>query len=329
MRKPDKEDDGAIAAPPQEDAAWRRWIRRLSPLFGLVMLGVAVWILYRELSTHSLSEVWAQLRSAKLSSLFTTLGLCAVSYLMLALIERAALQMLHREQAFPWVLKSSFVTYGLSNALGYSFATAPAARARIYRHRLRNREIGALSALTAWSVALGAVTAGGLSLLLGAPKLPALGWGGSDPWRWVGVALLAPAALWIALSVTARRALDVKGIKFRTLGVRRSVSQVAFTTLDWLSTAGILYLFLPQDSGWTYPAFVSVFVAAGILGAVSGTPGGLGPFEAAILTLAPASASGPALVAALVAYRVVFTLTPLGLAAAVLAFDFLHKPPRT
>ncbi|MET0544722.1 MAG: YbhN family protein [Caulobacterales bacterium] len=325
MGAPSEDDEPSPrAAAPQ--SAWRRRLKVLSPLFGLAIVCAAVWIIYKELSSHSLLEVWDSLKRAKLSTIAFTLGLCAFSYLMLALIERSVLQMLHREQAFPSVFKSSFVTYGASNALGYSFATAPAARARIYRDRLRAREIGALSAITAASVGLGAATAAGLSLVFGAPDLPRTFLGGAHVWRWTGLALLAPAVLWIALSGRARHAMEVMGIKFRTLGMRRASLQVGFTTLDWLSTAGILYCFLPQDIGWTYPAFVCVFVAAGVLGAVSGTPGGLGPFEAAILALAPASAAVPSLVAALVAYRIIFTLTPLAVAASVLLLDFLRRP---
>ena len=133
-----------------------------------------------------------------------------------------------------------------------------------------------------------------------------------------------------AMLCAARRCVDAAflGMRFRSLGFRRGLLQVGFTTIDWFATAAILYAFLPETMGWSYLSFVAVFVSAGLLGAVSGTPGGLGAFEATVLSLAPAGAGGPQLIAALVAYRMIFTVFPLCIAALLLALDFLRATKR-
>ena len=291
------------------DGRWRRRVRRVAPLLGLLILAAAVMIIGREVSAHDPAEIWRSFVETRPAAAALAACLCILSFGMLALIERSVLQMLHCEQPFSRVFRYAFVTYGLSNAIGFSYASAPVTRARIYRDRLRVREVGALSAITAASVALGAVSVAGLGLLIDPPRTLLFAQAPEVVLRAFGFVLLLPAVLWVA--VASRRRM-----------------QVVFTTIDWMATAGILYLFLPDGAGWSYFNFAAVFVSAGLLGAVSGTPGGLGAFEATILALAPAAASGPQLIAALVAYRMIFTIFPLCVAAALLALDFLQKRSR-
>lgn len=306
------------------DGRWRRRVRRLAPLLGLIILAVAVMVIGREVSAHDPAEIWQSFVQTRPWVAAFAVGLCILSFGMLALIERSVLQMLHCEQPFGRVFGYAFVTYGLSNAIGFSYASAPVTRARIYRDRLRVREVGALSAISAASVALGAITVAGLGLLIDPPRTLVFASAPDGVLRVLGAALLLPAFIWVAVA-SQRRELFFWGMRFRSLGVRRAFMQVVFTTIDWMATAGILYLFLPDGAGWSYFNFAAVFVSAGLLGAVSGTPGGIGAFEATILALAPAAASGPQLIAALVAYRMIFTVFPLCVAAALLALDFLRK----
>lgn len=309
------------------DGRWRRRVRRAAPLLGLLILAAAVMIIGREVSAHDPAEIWRSFVHTRPSAAALAGGLCILSFSMLALIERSVLQMLHCEQPFWRVFRYSFVTYGLSNAIGFSYASAPVTRARIYRDRLRVREVGALSAITAASVALGAISVAGLGLLIDPPRTLLFAAAPEGALRALGVVLLLPAIAWVALA-SHRRELYVWGMRFRSLGFRRALMQIGFTTIDWMSTAGILYLLLPDGTGWSYFNFAAVFVSAGLLGAVSGTPGGLGAFEATILALAPASASGPQLIAALVAYRMIFTVFPLCVASMLLALDFARKRSR-
>lgn len=309
------------------DGKWRRRLRRVVPFVGLAMLLAAAWIIGREISAHDPAEIWRSFVETRPASAALTLGLCLLSFMMLALIERSVLQMLHCEQPLWRVFRYAFVTYGLSNAIGFSYASAPATRARIYRDRLRTREVGALSAITAASVALGAITAAGLGLLIDPPRASIFAAAPESLLRLLGAVLLAPALVWVVVS-SRRGEVTFWGMRFRSLGFRRAALQVGFTTIDWLSTAAILYVFLPENIGWSFLSFVAVFVGAGLLGAVSGTPGGLGAFEATILSVAPAAVSGSALIAALVSYRMIFTVFPLGVAALLLALDFLRKTQR-
>jgi phosphatidylglycerol lysyltransferase len=66
-------------------------------------------------------------------------------------------------------------------------------------------------------------------------------------------------------------------------------------------------------------AFLSAFLAGQLGSFVLPVPGGLGVFEAVVMLLAPRAAQGPAVLAALLLYRVIYYLIPL-LLAGVLAF---------
>jgi phosphatidylglycerol lysyltransferase len=58
-----------------------------------------------------------------------------------------------------------------------------------------------------------------------------------------------------------------------------------------------------------------------VLGAVSGAPAGIGVFEASILALSPDTVHAPAMAAALIVYRLIWTVAPLVLGAGLLVHD--------
>jgi uncharacterized membrane protein YbhN (UPF0104 family) len=110
------------------DGRWRRRVRRVAPLLGLLILAAAVMIIGREVSAHDPAEIWRSFVEMRPATAALAGGLCVVSFGMLALIERSVLQMLHCEQPFGRVFRYAFVTYGLSNAIGFSYASAPVTR---------------------------------------------------------------------------------------------------------------------------------------------------------------------------------------------------------
>ncbi len=149
----------------------------------------------------------------------------------------------------------------------------------------------------------------------------------------LGVALpvlMGQAALaWVLIPILG---LSVMGLllrvpRLRIFGQRLDLpSLLAFgkmlglAALD-LCLAGLaLYMLLPPDLAPPLPVLLAGFTLALGAGMLGGTPGGVGPFELALITLLPAS-HGPELVAALVAFRMVYYAVPcvLGASYALLA----------
>jgi phosphatidylglycerol lysyltransferase len=89
--------------------------------------------------------------------------------------------------------------------------------------------------------------------------------------------------------------------------------------VDIAAAAATLWLLLPGQA-IDFISFIAVFAVATLLGVISHVPGGLGVFEAAVVFALGRSATPPsAVVAALLAYRVVYFLLPLLASAALLA----------
>ena len=290
-----------------------RWV---SIVIGLALFAAAGYVVWREaqaISPADLKSAFAGIRPASiaLAILFT----CA-SFGCLIVNEGLTLRGLGVDLPGRLVATASFTAYALSNAIGFSFATAPAARARFYRTEVSPQQIAAASAITGAMVMIGAALAAGIGLAIA---------GGEPAVRIAG----AGASLAIVIAVAAAGKSRWSARIFGPAPRGRAAMQVLTATADWALAAAVLYVLLPGGAPWSYPAFVATFVIAGLTGAISGAPGGAGVFEATILALTPADARSEAL-AALIAYRVIYTLAPLVIAGIVLGADVARSAsPRT
>lgn len=295
----------------------------LMTLMALALFASAIFVIQQELGVHGYRSIAHSLAQLGAGEIVAGVFLTLFSYACLVGGEKIAHAILGKTTPLRSVWRPSFTAYALGNSLGFSFATGPAARARLYRGVITPAEIASLSALTGLGVATGALTAAGGGMLIGANDLSAHGFGFVWMWQIVGLLLAAPAMIYVALSFGPPRKITILGVPLQTQAPLRTLLQVLFVAGDWAAAAGVLFILLPDHGGWSYPAFVAVFVVSGLLGAVSGSPGGLGVFEASILALSPVSDHAPAAAAALLAYRLIYTLGPLGAAALLLGQDIL------
>lgn len=298
-----------------------RWFTTLATL-GL--FAGALWLVHKELAAHSFQDVAAALRGIGPGPVAFAILLACASYGCLVISERLALTMIGEPIALKIMWRAAFSAYALGNALGFSFATAPAARARLYRGHLQPAEVAAVSALTGANVTLSALTVAGAGLFIGADEIVRHGFGHAWAWRVLALGLIAPAVAWI-IAARSPRTHKIAELSVRTPSPQAAILQVFAGAGDWLAAAGLLYVLLPDHGGWSFPAFVAIFVFAGSIGAVSGAPGGLGVFEASILALAPPDQHAPSALAALLIYRFIYTLGPLGVAGAFLVRDLTRR----
>jgi Predicted integral membrane protein len=95
----------------------------------------------------------------------------------------------------------------------------------------------------------------------------------------------------------------------------RALAQIGVSFADWVFSGAALYVLLPHRV--PFHVFFAVFLLGQIAGLVAQVPAGLGVFEAVMLWgLAPALRTASVLIG-LVAYRLVYFLLPLALAAAI------------
>lgn len=288
-----------------------RWT---SSALGAALFCAAGYFVWRE--TQAITQVQFQDAFTRIPApaLLIAALLTAGSFGCLIANEALALRGLGVRVATRRTAQAAFTAYALSNAIGFSVATAPAARARFYRKDATPAQVAAVSAVTGALMMIGGACAAALGLIAGRE---------APLWQALGAAILVGVAVggW----ATGRFAWGEKALGPRPR--RRFALQVMAATADWACAAGVLYVLLPDGAG-TYSAFLATFVIAGLLGAVSGAPGGAGVFEATILALSPGHTSS--VLAALIAYRVVYNLAPLALAGVLLGRDVaLSASPET
>lgn len=298
----------------------------LAAIGSLVIFLIALRVINQELTQYTLEDLNRAIDDIGILTLLGAILSAGVAYGALAFNDRFALSMLGKRLPHARTARASLAAYALANTLGYSWATAATARQRLYRKwGLLPSEIGALSFVTGTGVQVGGLAAAGLGLVIGAREVALHGPLNGAFWFVVGLVCLGPAGLWLVYARKGPLTTGIAGAPLSRPLPRTALAHLSAIILDWTGAAAVLFVLLPNNGGWTFPAFLAVYVLAGMLGALSGAPGGLGVFEAAILTLAPVSQDTPGAAIGLVLYRLIYNVVPLAVAALILGLD--HAAP--
>lgn len=142
----------------------------------------------------------------------------------------------------------------------------------------------------------GAVTS--LMVLVFPVEVPAI-WAGLSL---SGIALLAvPGLILPGVHIFGRRLRLPNGLTLARL--------IGFTALDVTAAALALYALCPQDLGLSFTQLLPAYALALGAGMISGTPGGVGAFEVALLALLPAMPEA-SLLAGVLAFRAIYFALP-------------------
>jgi uncharacterized membrane protein YbhN (UPF0104 family) len=296
-----------------QDVAW--------PIIGLGAVAASSWLLFRELRGLSYGSLRDAFGSISVTRWVLAAASTALAYAALAWYDRIGLLHLGRKIGWPFVALTSFVTYAIAHNLGASVFSGALIRYRAYSTRgLSMTEVGLLVAFCSFTFGLGAVSLGGVLLLL-RPELVER-FDGAPDWvgRAAGVALIAAPCLYMLGSLLHIPAIRIRG---RALTYPRppvATRQLLAGPLELIGAAGIIFFALPAAN----PGFVvvlGVFVASFCLALVSHAPGGLGVLEIAFLSGLP-DAPQANVVAALLVFRLLYLIIPLIFSlAVVLVFE--------
>jgi phosphatidylglycerol lysyltransferase len=95
---------------------------------------------------------------------------------------------------------------------------------------------------------------------------------------------------------------------------------------NWLLASGVLYLLMPSQVRVAMLAFGAAYVLAQIVAVMSRVPGGLAVFEAVFLILISKQQPAPAIIAALIAFRIIYYIIPFFVATAMtLAYEAAQR----
>jgi LmbE family N-acetylglucosaminyl deacetylase/uncharacterized membrane protein YbhN (UPF0104 family) len=241
-------------------------------------------------------------------------------YAVMSVMERLALRDAHYAdislRAWPVPLLANSVSTGT----GFGALSGGAIRMRLYA---RWGVDPATSVFVASSVTLMSIAGGAFVAALGFVFSPddiarALGVG-PDLLRLAGAVMLGGFAITTWIAGPRARLFRIAGQFFRIPRATGWVTRVAAGAIDWLISAGALFVLLPHDPGRHFAAFAGTFAAVHLTSMLTGAPAGIGVFDAIMLTLNPTAVPTESLAAALIAYRLLSFVTPTALGALGLA----------
>jgi uncharacterized membrane protein YbhN (UPF0104 family) len=179
-----------------------------------------------------------------------------------------------------------------------------------------------LSFVTNWS---GYFLVAGIAFARHFTGLP-VSWNIGDRWMRIGGSLLlAVLMLYVGLCAFSKRrtmALFGKEVTFPPVYV--AILQIAISSVNWLLSAGILFVLL---RAWAdFPTVLTTFLLSAIAGAVAHIPAGLGVIEGVFFAILGRTIPYEELLAALLAFRAVYYLAPM--VVGVIAFLALETSAR-
>jgi phosphatidylglycerol lysyltransferase len=294
--------------------------RSLGVLAGALVFSIALWSLHHELATLHYRDIRLAIQAVPRTQLLYGLGLTALGYLALVSYDWLALRYIQRPLATRRVAFVGFVAYALSQSLGFPMLLGGSLRYRFYSAwGLSSADIAMAVGFNAVTFWLGVLTIGGAVFLIEPRATPDLLGLPVESLATIGALLLVLVIGYLVSSAVRKAPLRALGWEFPLPRPSLAVSQVLASSLDWVAAGSVLFVLLPPDHPVPFGAFLSAFLLAQVVGLLSHVPGGVGIFEAVIVLLLKEEIPTAGLAGALLAYRVVYYLVPLGAAVALLA----------
>lgn len=292
------------------------------PALGMAFFLAALWGLYQALEQHYYQEVAAAMRSLPARGMALGLALTVVSYMVLTLYDVVGFRSIPYSLPWPRICFASFIGYVLGNNGCNAATTGAVVRYWAYSSlHVPARQIAQVVVFCNAGFWLGYILVSALLLLLHALR----------PAQAALLPLGKPLALLMAVLlcgylvlVIRRRPLRVLRWSYTPPALPFALAQAAIGALDIVCMASVLWALLPAVPRLGFAGFLQVFMTALVAGAASQVPGGLGVFETTFLYLLPPGAHAPAVVAALVAFRAIYFVLPLAMAACLLAVRAWH-----
>lgn len=290
------------------------------PLTILVLLVLALFVLHGELRAYHYHDITRALFALPRGNFALAFGFTAIAYGLLPAYDAIALEYIGKPLPLHRVAFSSFISYGLSQTLGFPLVTGSSIRYRFWSAwGLSTAEIAQAVSFVGATFVLGMIFLSGTVFLLEPARTMELLGLPEQILKPVGVLLLALTAGYIAWSAAQRRPLRVAGWEFPIPSLGMTITQLVVATLDWAAAGAVLYALLPSGHGIRFLPFVGAFLLAQFAGQVSHVPGGLGIFETLMVLLLKPYLPASSAIAALIAFRVVYYLIPFALSLLLLA----------
>lgn len=303
------------AAPSRWWGSPRLW-RMLGPVIALVFLALVGWLLADQIKEIDWHQVRASMTAYSAGTLAGAVALVVLSHFTYASYELLGRRYVGHGLPAARVLAVGFVSYAFNLNLG-SLIGGFGFRLRLYTRlgldAAQTGRIIALSLVTNWS---------GWLLLAGATfAADYIDWPASFPlppamMQAIGAAMMALSLSYLlACGRSTRREWAWGEHRFVLPSGRIALAQLALSSLNWSLIGALVWLLLPETLG--YGTVLATHLSAAVIAVPTHVPGGLGVLEAVYVAVLGQETTRNQLIAGLLAFRALYYLTPLVLAAAL------------
>lgn len=289
---------------------WKRSRKVLTWLFFIAVIVLLV-VYARQVNW---ADVWDVVINYNRLAIFGSVALVVVSYLTYGLYDLIGRAYCGHKLEKRQVMLVSFICYAFNLTLS-TWVGGVAMRYRLYsRLGLDGSTITRIFSLSIATNWLGYVLVAGIVFSAGMVSVPGGWFIGAATLRITGFALLAFVVVYLALcAFSKKRRWTIKGQKLALPSLRMAVIQFAVSSANWLVMGAIIWLLLMQKVD--FPQVLGVLLISSIAGVIIHIPAGIGVLEAVFMALLQGEPiSHGAIIAALLAYRVLYFIAPLLLA---------------
>ncbi len=289
----------------------------LSPLFGIVLFTLALFVLHHSLKKYHYHELLNQISKIPLKSILCALLLTSANYLVLTFYDTLGFHYLKRSLSYKKIALTSFIAYSFSHNIGYSILSGGPVRYRLYSNwKVSASEVTKIIVFSSLSFWLGFLWLGG-GVLLYSPPFNSF-YFSHQSLQLGGFFLLILGIVYLTWTLFRRKPIRFKQWHFKIPSLNYTLIQISISMIEWSLSAAILYVLLPQVPNLSYFSFLGIYLLAQMGGIVSHVPGGLGVFETILLWLLPTELNISSVFGAILTYRGIYYFLPLTLSIILL-----------
>lgn len=292
---------------------------RIGLALSLVIIGTALFVLYRMLRGIDVAQVIVALKATDRSDVVFASLFVAAGYFTLTFYDLFALRTIGANHVpYRIAALAGFTSYSVGHNVGATVFTGGAVRYRVYSAwgltAFDVAKICFIAGLTFW---LGNATVLGLGIAYEPEAASAVDQ--LPPWfnRLIALAALAVLAAYVGWVWVKPRVIGRAGWSVTLPGGPFTLLQIVIGIVDLSCCALAMYVLLPDAPHIDFIRLAVVFVSATLLGFASHSPGGLGVFDAAML-VALIEYDKEQLVAGLLLFRLLYYIVPFALSLLIL-----------
>ncbi|BAY28106.1 hypothetical protein NIES2100_79350 [Calothrix sp. NIES-2100] len=229
--------------------SWKRCLQILPSFVGIVLLGVTIWVIEREIQQYPPGEIWRSLSSIPTHKVVWAIALTFLNYIVLTGYDQLAVQSIRHPLPYRKTILVSVIGIPISNIIGFSVFSDGAIRYRFYTiWGLSGWEVAQVIAFCHLSFWLGLFAVSGVIFIvepLTIPSLLHLPFHTVHPLGGFFLSIIATYLLWNSFH---HRSLQIKRWTIPQFPLRLCLAQIAIASLDWVLSATVLYVMLPPTS---------------------------------------------------------------------------------